>query len=69
MMNQAKEGKALYRNSYDCLVKTVRREGVTALWKGFLPTSARLGPCNLFSGFPTRSCAKHQVFHRSDNDG
>jgi solute carrier family 25 (mitochondrial uncoupling protein), member 27 len=44
MMNQGKEGKAMYRSSYDCLVKTLRHEGVTALWKGFLPTWARLGP-------------------------
>ncbi|KAL6650802.1 hypothetical protein ACP70R_009727 [Stipagrostis hirtigluma subsp. patula] len=44
MMNQGKEGKALYRNSYDCLIKTIRHEGVSALWKGFLPTWARLGP-------------------------
>ncbi|CAN6270001.1 unnamed protein product [Urochloa humidicola] len=44
MMNQGKEGKALYRSSYDCLVKTVRHEGMAALWKGFLPTWARLGP-------------------------
>ncbi|CAN6235171.1 unnamed protein product [Urochloa humidicola] len=44
MMNQGKEGKALYRSSYDCLVKTVRHEGMMALWKGFLPTWARLGP-------------------------
>jgi solute carrier family 25 (mitochondrial uncoupling protein), member 27 len=44
MMNQCNEGKALYRNSLDCLVKTVRYEGVTALWKGFLPTWGRLGP-------------------------
>ncbi|KAK3144643.1 hypothetical protein QOZ80_4AG0315850 [Eleusine coracana subsp. coracana] len=44
MMNQGKEGKDLYRNSLDCLVKTVRHEGVRALWKGFLPTWARLGP-------------------------
>ena len=44
MMNQGKEGKALYRSSYDCLVKTVRHEGIRALWKGFLPTWARLGP-------------------------
>ncbi|OVA12207.1 Mitochondrial carrier protein [Macleaya cordata] len=46
MMNQAtgKEAKAMYRNSYDCLVKTVRVEGVMALWKGFFPTWARLGP-------------------------
>ncbi|CAM0904429.1 unnamed protein product [Alopecurus aequalis] len=44
MMNQGQEAKALYRNSYDCLVKTVKYEGATALWKGFLPTWARLGP-------------------------
>ncbi|CAN6241570.1 unnamed protein product [Urochloa humidicola] len=44
MMYQGKEGKALYRSSYDCLVKTVRHEGMAALWKGFLPTWARLGP-------------------------
>ncbi|KAK9276276.1 hypothetical protein L1049_005807 [Liquidambar formosana] len=43
MMNQA-EGKVMYNNSYDCLVKTVRVEGLRALWKGFFPTWARLGP-------------------------
>lgn len=41
MMNQAGEE---YRGSVDCLVKTVRKEGVMALWKGFFPTWARLGP-------------------------
>ncbi|KAL7163844.1 hypothetical protein ACSBR2_039877 [Camellia fascicularis] len=46
MMNQtaSEEGKDKYRNSYDCLVKTVRVEGLRALWKGFFPTWARLGP-------------------------
>lgn len=46
MMNQASwvDDKIKYRNSYDCLVKTVRIEGLRALWKGFLPTWARLGP-------------------------
>ncbi|KAK4430018.1 Mitochondrial uncoupling protein 3 [Sesamum alatum] len=46
MMNQAAgvENKDKYRNSYDCLVKTVRIEGLRALWKGFFPTWARLGP-------------------------
>ncbi|KAK6139383.1 hypothetical protein DH2020_026891 [Rehmannia glutinosa] len=46
MMNQAAvEGnKIKYRNSYDCLVKTVEIEGLRALWKGFFPTWARLGP-------------------------
>ena len=46
MMNQAadKEGKIIYNSSYDFLVKTVRIEGLRALWKGFFPTWARLGP-------------------------
>ncbi|KAG0566373.1 hypothetical protein M758_7G056400 [Ceratodon purpureus] len=43
MMNQA-AGVAVYRNSLDCLTKTVKAEGVTALWKGFFPTWTRLGP-------------------------
>ncbi|GBG61142.1 hypothetical protein CBR_g19218 [Chara braunii] len=33
-----------YSSSLDCLLKTVRSEGVLALWKGFFPTWARLGP-------------------------
>ncbi|PKA65638.1 Mitochondrial uncoupling protein 3 [Apostasia shenzhenica] len=47
MMNQASgkdHDKLVYRNSYDCLMKTVKFEGVLALWKGFFPTWARLGP-------------------------
>lgn len=46
MMNQSsvKKCETLYRNSYDCLVKTVKFEGMMALWKGFFPTWARLGP-------------------------
>ncbi|KXZ45470.1 hypothetical protein GPECTOR_54g211 [Gonium pectorale] len=37
----------LYRSSVDCLVKSVRAEGVLALYKGFFPTWARLGPWQL----------------------
>lgn len=46
MMNQVagKEGNIRYRNSYDCLVQTVKVEGFGALWRGFFPTWARLGP-------------------------
>ncbi|EFJ41445.1 hypothetical protein VOLCADRAFT_98630 [Volvox carteri f. nagariensis] len=36
-----------YRSSLDCLVKSVRAEGLMALYKGFLPTWARLGPWQL----------------------
>lgn len=46
IMNQRGNGEKelKYRNSFDCLVKTVRVEGLRALWKGFFPTWARLGP-------------------------
>ncbi|THU51452.1 hypothetical protein C4D60_Mb06t31200 [Musa balbisiana] len=45
MMNQTSGRDAdVYRNSVDCLYKTVKFEGMRALWKGFFPTWARLGP-------------------------
>ncbi|WOK92210.1 mitochondrial uncoupling protein 3 [Canna indica] len=45
MMNQTSGREAaLYKNSFDCLYKTVKFEGISALWKGFFPTWARLGP-------------------------
>ena len=46
MMSQAvgKGEKIVYTNSFDCLIKTVKVEGLSALWKGFFPTWARLGP-------------------------
>ncbi|MEW5301197.1 MAG: hypothetical protein WDW36_004071 [Sanguina aurantia] len=36
-----------YRGLLDCLVQCVRNEGPAALYKGFLPTWARLGPWQL----------------------
>jgi hypothetical protein len=33
-----------YRSMLDCLRQTVAAEGVLALWKGWLPACARLGP-------------------------
>ncbi|GAA0183635.1 secondary carrier transporter [Lithospermum erythrorhizon] len=46
MMNQISDrnGCVKYKSSYDCLVKTVKFEGLRALRKGFFPTWARLGP-------------------------
>eukprot|EP00038_Savillea_parva_P001995 m.109160 g.109160 ORF g.109160 m.109160 type:complete len:309 (-) comp10687_c1_seq3:1246-2172(-) len=43
VMNQ-KPGGPQYASMVDCLQKTVRAEGVTSLWKGFLPAYARVGP-------------------------
>jgi len=37
----------LYTGSLDCLLKTVQQEGLTALYKGFIPTWLRLGPWNI----------------------
>lgn len=34
----------LYRNSYDCLIKTVSKEGLLGLYKGFIGNWARIGP-------------------------
>jgi len=48
MMNQyMSSAKPIYRNSLDCFMKSVQAEGFFALYKGFLPTWARLGPWQL----------------------
>ena len=39
----------IYSGTLDCLVKTVRTEGVLALWKGFLPCWGRLGPWQVWA--------------------
>ena len=46
VMNQKVEGKngTLYRSAIECLVKTLRTEGLMGLYKGFLPNWMRLGP-------------------------
>jgi hypothetical protein len=40
-------GGTQYRGMVDCAVQTVRQEGVRAMYKGFWPTWARLGPWQL----------------------
>ncbi|XP_067672038.1 mitochondrial uncoupling protein 4-like [Haliotis asinina] len=49
VMNQPTEnGRGLaYKGSVDCLMKTVSQEGFFALYKGFLPTWARMAPWSL----------------------
>ena len=37
-------GKPEFKGTADVLVKIVRNEGFFALWKGFTPYYARLGP-------------------------
>ncbi|XP_053647637.1 mitochondrial uncoupling protein 4 isoform X4 [Cherax quadricarinatus] len=57
IMNQPTDSKSriqgsqkrglLYRNSLDCLLKTVHNEGFWALYKGFIPCWLRMGPWSL----------------------
>jgi solute carrier family 25 oxoglutarate transporter 11 len=38
------DGKPEYTGGVDVLAKVIRKEGFFALWKGFTPYYARLGP-------------------------
>lgn len=42
MNSSLNEGK--YNSMFDCFAKTAKSEGVLALWKGFGPNYARIGP-------------------------
>lgn len=43
LMNQPTDQK-LYNGFTDCLVKTVKQDGVLSLWRGFIPIWARFAP-------------------------
>lgn len=37
----------VYKGSWECLMTTVKHEGILALYKGFVPAWIRMGPWNL----------------------
>lgn len=39
---QGLDARQLYKNSFDCLIKVVKANGVLSLWKGTTPRLARL---------------------------
>ncbi|XP_078256273.1 mitochondrial uncoupling protein 4 [Rhinoraja longicauda] len=50
IMNQTRDKKGrglLYTSTYDCLKQTIKREGLLSLYKGFLPTWARMAPWSM----------------------
>lgn len=46
-LQSASDPSRYYKGSVDCLMQTVRSEGMAALYKGFIPTWLRLGPWNI----------------------
>ncbi|XP_071755559.1 mitochondrial uncoupling protein 4 [Centroberyx gerrardi] len=50
IMNQPRDVNGsgrLYKSSIDCLVQSIRGEGFTSLYKGFLPTWMRMAPWSM----------------------
>ncbi|XP_024215286.1 mitochondrial uncoupling protein Bmcp isoform X2 [Halyomorpha halys] len=53
LMNQRKfiitdrKSSNIYKGTLDCLIQTVKNEGIMALYKGFIPTWIRMGPWNI----------------------
>ena len=50
IMNQPTDANGrgtLYKNSVDCVVRTVKLEGFSGLYKGFVPCWLRMAPCSL----------------------
>lgn len=52
LMNQrkllsAESSVRIYSGGLDCMIQTVKYEGVMALYKGFVPTWLRMGPWNI----------------------
>ncbi|KAJ8046187.1 Mitochondrial substrate carrier family protein ucpB [Holothuria leucospilota] len=45
------KGQYRYKNTFDCLVKTMKSEGINGLYKGFIPNWMRLGPHTIISFF------------------
>jgi len=41
------KAKRTYKGSLDCLKKIIRNEGLSALYRGFLPTYIRMAPWSL----------------------
>lgn len=48
-MKAAADGKMKYSGLLDCMVKTVRNEGLFKLWVGFLPFYAVIGPHSMLT--------------------
>jgi len=48
-MKTAGDGKMKYSGLFDCMIKTIRNEGLLKLWVGFLPFYAVIGPHSMLT--------------------
>ena len=51
-------GNLPYTGTLDCIVKTVRHEGLGAVYKGLIPTTARQVPLNMVRFISVEWCKK-----------
>ena len=42
-------GQAMYSSMVDCIVKSVKSEGILVLWRGFTPAFVKLAPYTIIS--------------------
>ena len=48
----------LYKNIFDCLIKTAKQEGLGGLWQGIVPSYAQIFPCIFISYFVYETLSK-----------
>ncbi|OQR82968.1 Mitochondrial Carrier (MC) Family [Achlya hypogyna] len=65
---QQEVGVGRYKGPVDCLRKVVANEGITALWKGNLPTMGRQGSNQAFN-FMAFAWLNTNVWKKEDGDG
>ena len=51
-------GALPYSGTLDCIAKTVRHEGIGAVYKGLIPTTARQVPLNMVRFISVEWCKK-----------
>merc|ERR1719221_1056792 len=63
VMDDCRAGKGAnrYTGALDCVAQTVKNEGFTALWRGWVPAYMRLGP-QFIVAFPLMEFLRTHVF-------
>ncbi|RLN94456.1 hypothetical protein BBJ28_00005397 [Nothophytophthora sp. Chile5] len=65
---QKEVGVGRFKGPVDCARQVVKNEGITALWKGNVPTMARQGSNQAFN-FMAFAWLNHNVWDKQDGDG